>query len=151
KTAFGLRDWARERCIGEYAVPGVGVTTGLPFLAPAAARARGARSMVIGVANAGGRIPAPWIPALVEALEAGLDLVSGMHVPLAELAPVRAAAERTGRRLYDVRRPPPGIPTATGRKRSGRRLLTVGTDCALGQKYPAPARARAVRARGVAA
>lgn len=151
KTAFGLRDWARERCIGEYAVPGVGVTTGLPFLAPAAARARGARSMVIGVANAGGRIPAPWIPALVEALDAGLDLVSGMHVPLAELAPVRAAAERTGGRLYDVRRPPPGIPTATGRKRSGKRLLTVGTDCALGKKYTALALVRAFRERGIAA
>jgi uncharacterized NAD-dependent epimerase/dehydratase family protein len=149
KTAFGLRDWARERCVGEYALPGVGVTTGLPFLAPAEARARGARSMVIGVANAGGRIPEPWIPALVEALDAGLDLVSGMHVPLAALAPVRAAAERTGRQLHDVRRPPPGIPTATGRKRTGKRLLTVGTDCALGKKYTALALTRAFRARGI--
>jgi len=151
KTAFGLRDWAPERCVGEYAIPGVGVTTGLPFLEPGEARARGARSMVIGVANAGGRIPENWVGALVEALENGLDLVSGMHVPLASLPAVRAAAEATRRRLIDVRRPPPGLPTATGRKRTGRRLLTVGTDCALGKKYTALALTRALRARGVAA
>lgn len=151
KTAFGLRDWAREQCIGEYACPGATVTTGLPFLRPAEAREQGARSLVIGVANAGGRIPESWVPLLVEALDAGLDLVSGMHVPLAELPAVRTAAERARRRLIDVRRPPRGIPTATGRKRSGRRLLTVGTDCALGKKYTALALARAFRARGIAA
>lgn len=151
KTAFGLRDWAPERCVGEYACPGASITTGLPFLCPADARARGARAMVIGVANAGGRIPATWIPGLVEALEAGLDLVSGMHVPLDTLPPVCAAALKADRRLLDVRRPPRDLPTATGRKRSGKRLLTVGTDCALGKKYAALALARAFRARGVAA
>jgi uncharacterized NAD-dependent epimerase/dehydratase family protein len=50
-----------------------------------------------------------------------------------------------------VRIPPPGIPIATGRKRSGKRLLTVGTDCALGKKYSALAIARAFAARGRAA
>src|SRR5690606_2848482 len=67
------------------------------------------------------------------------------------LPPLAAAAERNGRRLIDVRVPPAGIPTATGRKRSGKRLLTVGTDCALGKKYTALALARAFRARGLAA
>jgi len=76
KTAFGLRDWAADRCVGEWSC-GTTVTTGLPQLAPAEAWARGARGLVIGVANAGGFIPEAWIAALVEALEAGLDLVSG--------------------------------------------------------------------------
>src|SRR6202011_5662197 len=62
---------------------------------------------------------------------------------------LKAAAERFERRLVDVREPPPGIPIATGAKRSGRRLLTVGTDCALGKKYTALTLARAFRARGV--
>jgi len=53
KTAFGLRDWARERCIGEWACENATVSTGLPRLAPKDARARGARSLVIGVANIG--------------------------------------------------------------------------------------------------
>ncbi|HWN07649.1 MAG TPA: hypothetical protein VNO53_10855, partial [Steroidobacteraceae bacterium] len=51
KTAFGLRDWARELCIGEFASPGGTVSAGLPRLSPREAVARGARSMVIGVAN----------------------------------------------------------------------------------------------------
>ena len=148
KTAFGLRDWARERCVGEYACAGGTVSAGLPLLTPAEAHAAGARALVIGVANAGGFIPPSWQAALVEAMEAGLDIVSGMHMRLGELDAVRAAAERLGRQLIDVRRPPPGITVGSGRKRSGSRLLTVGTDCALGKKYTALALARAFRERG---
>jgi len=148
KTAFGLRDWVPEDCVGEYACPGA-ISLGLPFLTPAQARARGARSMVIGVANTGGVIVGSWIPRLVEALTAGLDLVSGMHARLEDTPVLKEAARKHGRRLIDIRRPPVGIPIATGRKRSGRRLLTVGTDCALGKKYTALALARAFEARGV--
>ena len=149
KTAFGLRDWAKERCIGEFALAGAGVTTGLAALTPAEARQRGARAMVIGVANPGGLIPERWIGGLVEALEAGLDLISGMHAKLADFPALRSAADRLGRQLIDIRTPPPRIPVASGRKRSGKRLLTVGTDCALGKKYTALAIARALQAQGV--
>jgi D-glutamate N-acetyltransferase len=149
KTAFGLRDWAGERCVGEYALPGARVSLGLPSLDPRAAAARGARSMVIGVANAGGHIPPGWFGALLEALEAGLDLISGMHVRLSSLPGLQSAADRYNRRLIDVRTPPAGIPVASGLKRSGRRLLTVGTDCALGKKYTALALARGLQARGI--
>jgi uncharacterized NAD-dependent epimerase/dehydratase family protein len=149
KTAFGLRDWAAERCVGEYALPEATVTTRLPRLSPREAAARGARSMVIGVANTGGVIQPAWLPALIEALEAGLDLISGMHTRLADAPELKSAADRSGGRLIDIRRPPPGIPIATGRKRSGKRLLTVGTDCALGKKYTALALARAFAARDV--
>jgi uncharacterized NAD-dependent epimerase/dehydratase family protein len=148
KTAFGLRDWAPEKCVGEYALPGATVTTGLPKLKPAEAYARGARSIVIGVANRGGTLNAEWIPALIEALETGLDIVSGMHARLADNRELDVAASRLGRRLVDVRRPPAGIPIASGRKRSGKRLLTVGTDCALGKKYTALMLAREFRRRG---
>ena len=149
KTAFGLRDWAGERCVGEYALPGARVSTGLPNLDPKAAAARGARSMVIGVANPGGQIPASWFGALLDALESGLDLISGMHVRLANLPGLQAAADNLNRRLIDVRSPPAGIPIGTGHRRSGRRLLTVGTDCALGKKYTALAITRVLKARGI--
>ncbi len=149
KTAFGLRDWAAERCVGEWACDGNTLTTGLPRLTPGAARGRGARALVIGVANTGGVIAEKWIPCLVEALESGLDLISGMHARLGDVAPLRDTAARLGRRLIDVRTPPPNIPIATGRKRTGQRLLTVGTDCAVGKKYAALALARAFAARGV--
>lgn len=149
KTAFGLRDWAPERCIGELALDGSAVTTGLPRMTPREAWASGARALVIGVANQGGVIGESWIGSLVEAMEAGLDIVSGLHVRLASVPALAQAAERTGRRLIDIRNPPATIPTGTGRKRSGKRLLTVGTDCALGKKYTALALARAFVARGI--
>jgi len=149
KTAFGLLDWAPEKCIGELVLPGGTVSTGLTRLTPAQAAAGGARAIIIGIANSGGTIAPHWIPSLVEALEAGLDIVSGMHMRLADHPKLKQAAERNGRRLFDVRIPPPGIPIATGRKRSGMRLLTVGTDCALGKKYTALAIARGFAARGV--
>jgi uncharacterized NAD-dependent epimerase/dehydratase family protein len=149
KTAFGLRDWAPERCVGEYALPASTVTTGLPRLTPAQASAQGARSLVIGVAPSGGVISAAWVPALVEALEAGLDLVSGMHTRLENVPQLSTAAARLGRRLINVREPPAGLTVGTGRKRTGKRLLTVGTDCALGKKYTALSLTREFKKRGV--
>jgi uncharacterized NAD-dependent epimerase/dehydratase family protein len=149
KTAFGLRDWARERCLGELSCAGGSLSVGLPQLTPAQARAMGARSLVIGVANIGGRILDSWLPVLVSALEAGLDIVSGMHARLEDTPQLKSAAARHGRRLINVRTPPPNIPIATGRKRTGKRLLAVGTDCALGKKYTALAIARGMQARGI--
>jgi uncharacterized NAD-dependent epimerase/dehydratase family protein len=149
KTALGLRDWAREQCVGEFSCSPQALSVGLPQLTPAQAKARGARSMVIGVANQGGRILDRWLPSLLEALEVGLDLVSGMHARLAQTPVLVATAERLHRRLIDVRVPPRDIPIASGRKRTGKRILTVGTDCALGKKYTALATARALRQRGI--
>ena len=149
KTAFGLRDWAPAACIGEFALPSARVTTGLAALTPEEAHARGAKAIVIGVANIGGILDAGWIPPLKRALAAGLDIISGMHAPLGDVAELRIAARRFDRRLIDVRTPPPNLPIATGRKRSGKRLLTVGTDCALGKKYTALSLARAFAARGL--
>ena len=149
KTAFGLRDWASDKCVGEFALPSATVSAGLERLTPWEAHARGARALVIGVANSGGFIAESWIEALVDALEAGLDIVSGMHARLGDVPELRSAADRLGRRLIDVRVPPANIPIATGLKRSGKRLLTVGTDCALGKKYTALSIARAFEKRGV--
>jgi uncharacterized NAD-dependent epimerase/dehydratase family protein len=149
KTAFGLRDWAPEKCLGEIALPSGTVSVGLPRLTPAEARARGVRALVIGVANPGGVIGRSWIQVLLDALEAGLDLIGGMHVRLRDIPELAFAAQRLGRRLIDVRDPPPNIPIASGSRRSGKRLLTVGTDCALGKKYTALALARAFQARGL--
>jgi uncharacterized NAD-dependent epimerase/dehydratase family protein len=72
-----------------------------------------------------------------------------MHSRLEDRPELQRAAERYGRRLINVRRPAAGIPIANGRKRAGKRLLTVGTDCALGKKYTALALTRAFKARGL--
>ncbi|MBU3079511.1 DUF1611 domain-containing protein [Sphingomonas quercus] len=149
KTALGLRDWAPEKCLGELALPTARVTTGLAAMTPAEAAAKGAKSLVIGIASVGGAIKPEWMPSLIAALEAGLNLVNGMHTRLSDQPELVAAAERLGRRLIDVRVPPANIPIGTGIKRPGKRLLTVGTDCALGKKYTALALTRAFAERGL--
>ena len=149
KTAFGLRDWAPARCLGQLRLPACQVTLGLPDMAPAQAAAQGGGSLVIGVAPKGGRIAENWIPVLRAAADAGLDIVSGMHDSLSDVPGLAELAQARGVRLIDVRNPPAGLPTGTGRKRSGKRLLTVGTDCALGKKYTALALASELRSRGV--
>ena len=149
KTAFGLKDWAPDKCVGEFALPEGTVTTGLPLMSPAEAVAAGARSLVIGIANSGGVIADAWLPALQEALDAGLDIVSGMHSRLGDYRALAERAARLGRQLIDVRTSPTDLTVGTGRKRSGKRLLTVGTDCALGKKYSALAIAAGLSARGV--
>jgi uncharacterized NAD-dependent epimerase/dehydratase family protein len=151
KTAFGIRDWCPDDCIGQLALPGSPLDLGLPPMTPAEAAAAGAKSMVIGIAPVGGILPKAWEDTLVAALEAGLDLVAGLHDRLGRNPRLVEAASAHGRQLVDVREPPAGLPIATGRKRSGKRLLTVGTDCALGKKYTALAMQRELAARGVAA
>ena len=151
KTAHGLKDWARQLCTGEFACSGSEGSIGLPRLTPREAQARGARAVVIGVANIGGALKDSWISSLIEAMQAGLDVVSGLHGRLADTPALADTARQLGRRLIDVRVPPPRIPVGTGRKRTGLRLLTVGTDCALGKKYTALSLTRRMRERGVAA
>ncbi len=150
KTALGLRDWCPERCLGVYGLHEDVVNLGLPRLSPTEAVARGAKSLVIGVANHGGRLPDAWIPALLTALDAGLDVVNGLHTRLNTVAPLVGRALAIGRRLIDVRHwHPEPLPFGTGQPRPGKRLLTVGTDCMAGKKYAALAITRALHARRV--
>jgi len=149
KTAFGLRDWAPDRCIGELVLAGGTVTTGLERLSSQEAYSKGARALLIGVASPGGAIPSNWLPALLDALSAGLDIVSGMHSKLSDIPQLAVAAKAHGRRLIDIRVPPENIPIGNGKKRSGKRILTVGTDCALGKKYTALSIARGLQSRGL--
>jgi uncharacterized NAD-dependent epimerase/dehydratase family protein len=149
KTAFGIRDWVPEACVAQLRLPGSRVDLGLPDLLPQAAREAGARSFLIGVAPPGGRIPEDWRTSLFAATAAGLDIVSGMHMPLEDVPGLADAAARNGTALVNVRQPRQSFSVASGRPRSGKRLLTVGTDCALGKKYTALALAKALRKRGI--
>lgn len=151
KTAFGVRQWRPEACTAQWNLPGGTVDIGLPRMRPAEAVAQGARSLLIGIAPVGGKISPHWIAPICEALEAGLDVVSGMHTRLGSVDAIRDTAARCGRALHDVRHSDMRFPVGTGERRSGKRLLTVGTDCALGKKYTALALTRAFEAAGHAA
>jgi uncharacterized NAD-dependent epimerase/dehydratase family protein len=104
---------------------------------------------IYGIAPLSGDFSQGEIELMEKAMQDGMDIVSGMHTRLADIPGLEDAAKVRGVRLVDVRRPPENLPTATGRKRSGKRLLTVGTDCALGKKYTALALASELRQRGV--
>ncbi len=148
KTAFGIRDWRPDACVGEWALPEATVSLGLTKMTAKEAVGAGARSLLIGVAPVGGQISEHWIPSLVEALDAGLDIVSGMHTKLESVNAIRIAAEKSGRALHNVRHSGTKFPVGTGKKRSGKRLLAVGTDCALGKKYTALAMTKAFQEAG---
>jgi len=148
KTAAGIGHWRRERCCGQLRLAGCKVDLGLPDLDLAAAKRRGAGSLVIGVAPMGGRFEAAWLDVIRDAARLGFDIVSGLHTRLATIPRLAAIAGDSGARLIDVRVPPDDIQVANGSKRSGQRLLTVGTDCAVGKKYTALAVDRALRERG---
>jgi len=151
KTAFGLKDWCAEDVVGEWSLPGCSVTLGLPRMSPQQAAAHGAGSIIVGIAPTGGVLPRHWIAELAAAADAGLDVVSGLHSRLTSFPELIEAASRRGVRLVDVRHSDKTYGAASGRKRSGKRVLTVGTDCALGKKYTALALAKNLAARGVAA
>ena len=148
KTAFGLRDWAPEACVGQLRFGPRAVDLGLPELSPIEAERAGARTLVIGIAPPGGQLPSSWHRMLLEALEAGLDLAAGLHQRLKEIPELVACARRHNRQIHDVRHTDTSFPVGTGQPRSGKRLLTVGTDCALGKKYAALAITKALEARG---
>jgi uncharacterized NAD-dependent epimerase/dehydratase family protein len=151
KTAFGLKDWCGQDVIGEWSLPGCAVTLGLPRLSPQEAAARGAGSIVVGIAPTGGALPRHWVAELEAAADAGLDVVSGLHTRLASFPELVQTAARRGVRLIDVRHSEQNFGAASGRKRSGKRVLTVGTDCAQGKKYTALALAANLSRRGVPA
>ncbi|HWL67087.1 MAG TPA: N-acetyltransferase DgcN [Geminicoccus sp.] len=135
KTARGIAVFRPERCVGQYRLPGCTLSVGLPDLIPAEAAAKGARTLVLGIANHGGYIDEAWLPAIMEALELGMDVANGLHAKLADIAPVRQRAEQLGRRLIDVRHSAGNYPVGKGKRRQGKRLLTVGTDCSIGKMY----------------
>lgn len=149
KTGHGVADWRPEECVGQLRYANCKADTGLPDMDLRQAVSAGARSLLIGVAPTGGALKADWVSTLAAALQAGLDLVSGLHTPLADNPRLAHLALRHGRRLVDVRVPPEDIRVGTGKKRSGQRLLTVGTDCCVGKKYTALALHQAMRRAGM--
>jgi uncharacterized NAD-dependent epimerase/dehydratase family protein len=151
KTAFGLKDWTPESCIGQLRFSDKAASIGLPDMTPAQAVAAGAKTMVIGIAPTGGQLPVSWHKTLLEALHAGLDLAAGLHQRLSALPEVAATAAKLGRKIHDVRSSDTPFPVGNGKRRTGKRLLTVGTDCALGKKYTALAIAKALQEKGYAA
>ncbi len=149
KVAQGIRDWRPDNAVGQFRMEGCKADMKLPDMTLAEAKAAGAKTLVIGVANRGGVISAAWKKVLVEALEEGFDLASGLHNLLRDEPDLKAVAEATGRTLHDVRVPSVKYPIANGEKRTGKRMLAVGTDCSIGKMYTALCVDREMKERGL--
>ncbi|QBF30394.1 N-acetyltransferase DgcN [Thalassococcus sp. S3] len=149
KVAQGIRDWRPDNALGQFRLPGCGADVGLPDMTLEEAKAAGVKTLVIGVANRGGVISHGWKTVLIDALQMGFDLASGLHNLLRDEADLVAVAEANGRALHDVRVPEVEYPIANGKKRSGKRVLAVGTDCSVGKMYTALALDKSMRERGL--
>ena len=134
------------------AVVGVGGDTPVVGTLEAAA-ALGAETLLIGIAPAGGRLPAAWRPHVEGALERGWRVVSGLHTFLGDDAGLIARAHAHGGAIDDVRRPPAVLGVGVGRAAHVEALvaLTVGTDCNVGKMTVALEAQRALHARGIRA
>lgn len=149
KVAQGIKDWRPDNALGQFRLPGCGADLGITDLTLNEALNAGVKTLVIGVANRGGVISESWRKVLIEALEKGLDLASGLHNLLRDEPDLMKIANARGRKLHDVRLPSVQYPIANGEKRQGKRCLAVGTDCSVGKMYTALAMGEVMRGRNI--
>ncbi|MEH6476848.1 MAG: N-acetyltransferase DgcN [Sneathiella sp.] len=149
KTAQGIVDWRPEWCLGQMRLPGCQADLGIKDITIKDAAENGTKTMVIGIVNSGGFLPPHWIDSIIEAMEAGMDIASGLHIRLSSIPELEQAAGRLGRQLFDVRHPSEDVPTGKGTPRSGKRLLAVGTDCSVGKMYTTLAIEKEMKARDI--
>ena len=140
KVAIGIRDWRPHDVVGQLRLAGCKPDLLIPELTIGGAVENGAQTMVVGVANRGGII--------AKAIEAGLDVASGLHQKLTDIPGLAEAAERRGCKLHDVRTARTDYPIADGRRRTGKRCLAVGTDTSVGKMYVALAMEREMIEQG---
>jgi uncharacterized NAD-dependent epimerase/dehydratase family protein len=151
KTANGVRVWRPEWCLGQRRLPGCNADCGVPDMTIEEAAAAGVKTVILGVANRGGVIPASWTAELVKAVNLGMDIASGLHTRITQIPELAAAAKANGRALHDVRQPTRDFEVANGKKRQGKRLLTVGTDVSVGKMFTTLAIEKEMRSRGMKA
>ncbi|MFP1809468.1 N-acetyltransferase DgcN [Lonsdalea quercina] len=151
KTARGIHAWRPEQCVGQLRLPGSTLSLGLDDLDIAAAAERDARTLVLGTANAGGFLPQHWLDTVRAAIEAGMNVANGLHQRLIDVPGLQALAEQHQVQLFDIRHMRPALSVGSGEKRSGKRILTVGTDCSVGKMYTSLALEAAMRDLGMKA
>jgi len=148
KVAQGIKDWRPDVCVGQFRQPGCVADLGLSDMTIQQAVDAGAKTLVVGVANRGGVISDSWIDVFIEALEAGMDIASGLHNLLTDEPKLVEVANTRNRQLIDVRIPQVDYPIANGKPRVGKRCLAVGTDCSVGKMYTALAMDKAMKTAG---
>lgn len=160
KTAYGVIRYGRDdvAAVIDSTRAGQNVDAYLPghdipivaTLADALALEPPPDALLIGIAPTGGRLPQSWRTVILEAIGAGLDVLSGLHTFIGDDPEFAAAAAAAGSTIVDYRRPPERMETAVGRRHTlGKRvILTVGSDCAVGKMSVALELRRAAQTSG---
>jgi uncharacterized NAD-dependent epimerase/dehydratase family protein len=146
KTALGVMRYGRDNvvCLLDSGMVGRRVADIVGehprFDVPAVATldealALGVDALLIGIAPTGGKLPPDWRSTILAALDARLDVLSGLHTFIGDDPEFAAAALASGARIVDFRRPPDRMETSIGRRHAPGKhvILTVGTDCAIGK------------------
>src|SRR3712207_2927758 len=96
KTSRGVATFRREECVGEFRYDDSTMTLGLPRLSMAEAVEAGARTLILGVASAGGALPKELVDDAAAALEAGMNVAAGLHERLRSDPRLAALADERG-------------------------------------------------------
>ena len=149
KTANGVRVWRPDWCLGQFRFEDCKADCGVRDMTIEEAAEAGVRTVILGVVSRGGVIPENWINQLVKALELGMDIASGLHTRITQIPKLVEAAKKHNRSLHDVRHPNREFDVGNGLNRSGKRLLTVGTDVSVGKMFTALAIEQEMKKRGL--
>ena len=128
-----------------------GIASSAPIVANASeALALGADVLVVAVATSGGVLPGGYRDEILTALRGGMSLVNGLHGRYAD-DPEYAATRGEGAWIWDVRQEPKGLTSGRGLAATlaCRRVLTVGTDMAIGKMTASLEMDRESRRRGL--
>src|SRR6266702_8900583 len=108
-------------------------------------------SLLIGIAPMSRALPQSWRWQLLAAIEAGLDIISGLHFFISDDEELRTAAEKRGTTIWDVRRPPDKNRVAQflPHRPGSHTILLVGSDCATGKMSTALEIDREASSRGL--
>lgn len=156
KTATGLLRYCRDECVAVFDPDNAGrlacellETGGNTPIISKLEQAPDGNTLVLGIAPPGGRIPAAWRAVLLEAIDRGMDLLSGLHDFLSDDAELVRAAAAKSVKITDVRKNNfRQIARREGINPNCLRVHTVGHDCSVGKMVVSLELARGLKERG---
>ena len=150
KIADAVSQWNPEQAVGYLSIENSNKEySNLDRVSLDDAIKKGAKSFVLGLANNGGYIQDNWKQSIYDAIDAGLDIVNGMHDKLENYPEIVERAEKNNVELINVRHNIPELKIGNGKKRSGKRILAVGTDCSTGKMYSTLALTKEMQERNI--
>jgi uncharacterized NAD-dependent epimerase/dehydratase family protein len=151
KTADGVAKWRPDWCLGQLRLEGCQADIGLKDMTLEEAKAAGVKTLILGVTNQGGFFNDSWMETLHGALDLGMDIASGLHMRLGDVPGLGEKAAKLGLQLYDARHPTQDFAVGKAVPRTGKRVLTVGTDVSVGKMFTSLCIEKEMKARGMKA